>query len=87
MKTDNSKTQVQFLLDKAEEGEVQTVFAYFPNNNAWANGQMKIGYSTIGQHCNVAPDYAAECTVATPEQYAALKAELESIGYNLEIIG
>jgi len=77
---DSHKTQVQFLYNKKNED----LFAYFPNEIH--NGQMNTAYSHVGQHSGCSVEYANESKQATPEQYKDLKAELTSIGYNLEII-
>lgn len=82
------KTKVQFLVHPENitfPGDPGDLFAYFPEEPADRNGNMT-SYSHIGQHSACSPDYAAESRPATPEEYAALKAELESIGYNLQVI-
>jgi hypothetical protein len=81
------KTLVKFLIDIGDEAEEQDqVFAYFPNDN-WnsTNTSYKSSYSHIGQHSACLDEYANDCPAATPEQYADLKQELESIGYNLKV--
>jgi hypothetical protein len=83
MKKDNQKTQVLFL------NELGGVFAYFPNEIHPFNGYRQDNrtcYSHIGQHSACHPDYAKECKKAAPDQYKDLKQELESVGYNLEIL-
>jgi len=88
MKKDKFKTKVKFLIHPENitmPGEPGDLFAYFPEMVADHNGNYT-SYAHIGQHGSCSPAYAAESTPATPEQYADLKAELESIGYNLEII-
>ena len=63
------------------------VFAYFPDENHDASGKYKMGYSHIGQHSAVDPQYAAESRPATPEEYDELKNELEQhVGYTLDIM-
>lgn len=42
-------------------------------------------YMHMGQHGTASLEFYWECTPARPDQYAALKAELESIGYNLDV--
>ena len=76
-------TKVQFLVNE-KDPENQDLFAYFPEEAY--NDKYKSGYSHVGQHTGVDPQYAAESRPATPEEYAGLKAELESIGYELEVI-
>lgn len=60
------------------------VFAFFPNlpeghNNAFTS------YAHVGQHSPCALEYARECKLARPDEYADLAKELESIGYDLKI--
>lgn len=78
-------TKVQFLVNE-KDPKNPDVFAYFPDENYDEKGTYKTGYSHIGQHSAVHPQYAAESRPATPEEYADLKAELESVGYNLAIV-
>jgi hypothetical protein len=82
LKENEEPTKVQFLVnDVSGDGEL---FAYFPEEQY--NDKYKSGYSHVGQHSAVHPKYAEESREATPEEYADLKAELESIGYNLEVL-
>lgn len=78
-----SATKVQFLVNE-KDPENPDLFAYFPEEPY--NEKYNSGYSHVGQHTGVHPQYAAESRPATPEEYAGLKAELESIGYNLEVL-
>lgn len=91
MKTDTHKTKVQFLIDKngytnQEENEKGQVFAFFTDEMYSHDKNLRTCYSHIGQHSACHVDYAKESRPATPAEYADLKRELESIGYNLEII-
>lgn len=82
-------TLVKFLIDKDLDDDKGEVFAYFPNlnyNKHMYGNSVKTGYAHIGQHTSVQADYAAECKLATPLQYEALKNELISIGYELNIV-
>jgi len=72
------KTIVQFFVEP--DG---TILAYFPHMKH--NGNQMTCYAHVGQHSACSPEYVKELTLATPEQYADLKAELESIGYELTI--
>ena len=77
-------TKVMFLVNERNP-EDPDLFAYFPDDVH--HGEFRTGYSQIGQHSAVHPDYAAESREATPEEYQDLKAELENqVGYNLEIL-
>jgi hypothetical protein len=78
-------TKVMFLVNEKDPNDPD-LFAYFPEENHDREGKFKTAYSHIGQHSSASPDYAAESRPATPEEYADLKAELESIGYNLEVL-
>jgi hypothetical protein len=61
------------------------VFALFPLITADVGGRIT-AYQHVGQHA--AADYVHcmhHSSPATPEEYAPLKTELESIGYTLDI--
>lgn len=46
-----------------------------------------VGYVHLGQHTAVSNSFLAEkCRKATEKEYKDLKTELESIGYNLNIV-
>lgn len=76
----NPKTKVKFLYHE----ENKDLFALFP--------ELKEGvdeyccYAAVGQHSTCTISYEKECRAASPTEYADLKAELESIGYNLDIV-
>ena len=76
-------TKVLFLVNERNP-EDPDLFAYFPEEIH--NGEYRTGYSHVGQHSAVHPDYASESREATPEEYQDLKAELEGVGYNLEVL-
>ena len=74
------KTQVIFRIWRKE------VIALFPYEIADMKGNC-LSYQHIGQHG--AANYSAivyESRPATPAEYADLKAELEKLGYQLEVI-
>jgi hypothetical protein len=79
---DDDISKVMFLVNETEPNS--DVFAYFPEERY--NDKYMSGYSHVGQHTGVHPDYAAESREATPEEYQDLKAELEGIGYNLQVL-
>ncbi len=91
MEKDTHITDVQFLLEK---DSINEVFAYFPKEKyapeefdghfRWE--KMFTCYCHVAQHSVCSSDYASECTPATAEQYKDLKAELEGLGYNLNIL-
>lgn len=73
------KNEVEFYLEVSPDDTTWvTPLAYFPKEGTC--------YAHIGQHSECSPEYVANLTKATPAQYAELKQELESIGYNLQII-
>jgi hypothetical protein len=87
MKKDNFKTPVIFLMEQTDE-ENKQVFAYFPKmyHNKELYKTTFTSYAHIGQHSACHLDYAKECTEATESEYKELFNELESIGYNLQIL-
>src|SRR5574343_258253 len=76
------KIDVVFLLDREEPHDV---FAYFPNEISDREGN-RLCYAHVGQHSSCSEEYALECELATPEQYSDLKQELDSRGYNLNVL-
>lgn len=76
------KIDVVFLLERDEPHDV---FAYFPHETADPNGN-KLCYAHVGQHSACSEEYAQECQLATEEQYSDLKHELDSRGYNLNVL-
>ena len=77
---DSEATQVSFRMWKGQ------VIALFPYEIADNRGSIQ-SYMRLGQHS--AADYhhiVANSRPATPIERNALKEELESIGYNLQII-
>lgn len=85
MKTDKFKTDVIFLIPLDEDFKEQ-IFAYFPKETFGTDYKVKNSYAHIGQHSACHVDYAKECKEANFNQYQDLKRELESIGYNLNIL-
>jgi hypothetical protein len=81
--SDEPITKVQFLVNE-KDPENPDVFAYFPEEIH--NGEFRTAYSHIGQHSACHPDYAKESRPATPEESQPLQAELEGLGYNLEVL-
>lgn len=77
------KIKTQFLFEKDSDTEV---FAFFPEMDYNDTPGLKTCYAHIGQHSACHIDYAAECKPAGPEHYQQLKEELESIGYELEVL-
>lgn len=82
---DTYKTDVVFRCDK--HGDFKgVVFALFPHEIFDRNGNVTF-YTHVGQHS--AADYnfcIAKSRPATEQEYADLKKEMESIGYDLNIV-
>jgi hypothetical protein len=78
--------------NKGEKGMDKVVFrvirgevnAFIPDIKA--NAGNILCYAHVGQHSEASLGYYRLGRLATPEEYAALKAELESIGYKVKVI-
>lgn len=68
--------------------EDNTTLAVFPNEkyNPHFDGNLVVCYSRTGQHSALDPTYLQQCKLATTLEYNSLQQELESIGYNLDIV-
>ncbi len=101
MKKDKHKTDVKFLVNTQPltcpglPGEIPhtDIFAFFPSEIDSKKYNIKTGetvfytcYSHVGQHSGCALEYANESRTATAEEREPLIKELESIGYNLNIL-
>lgn len=86
MQQDDYETAVLFRVARLGEhkGEVTAVFPACP---ADMHGRTLTCYSHIGQHSACSLDWLRTTRPATPDEYAALKAELEGApyGYRLRI--
>ena len=84
---DEQPIPVIFLVNE-KDPKNPDLFAYFPEENYDRRGVLKMGYSHIGQHSAVHPSYADEyeSREATPKEYKDLQAELEGLGYNLDVL-
>ncbi len=71
---------VLFRVDKSNE-----VTAFFPTEVGTNDRVTCACYSHVGQHGTAHKTYYRLTRRATPEEYAALARELETIGYDLEI--
>ena len=81
-------TLVKFVKDITPDfkGEVTAVFPQLNYNKILYGNVMKNCYTHIGQHNGMHIDWMIECTTsATPNEYADLKKELESLGYDLKV--
>jgi len=50
-----------------------------------ANDGYVMSYMHVGQHGEASLDFFYDCKPATPDQYADLMWELDSIGYNVDL--
>lgn len=74
------KTEVIFR--KFPEGDIIAIFPF----DKWDLTGNYSSYMHVGQHGACSPELAKELLRPTKEEYKNLKEELESIGYNLEIL-
>lgn len=80
MSKDTAITKVVFR--KYRSGEILALFPY----EDWASTTCS-SYMHVGQHGGANYVHCIYTTKpATPDEYADLKSELESIGYNLQVI-
>jgi acyl-CoA thioesterase len=79
------KVDIVFRVDKTRNGNGE-VFALFPHDCCNHNGNVT-SYQHVGQHSSANYKHCLEMSKpATPEQYADLLKELESIGYEVNIV-
>lgn len=79
------KTKVVFRMVRGSyPGATPECLALFPETPADNRGNV-LSYAHYGQHGAASPDLSRTCSLATPAEYAPLKAELERIGYTLEV--
>jgi hypothetical protein len=64
--------------------EPREVIAFLPDG--LANPNNILCYMHVGQHSEAMLEYFNTCTPAMPDQYADLQAELESLGYVLDVL-
>lgn len=71
------------IFRKYKDGEI---IALFPAERWNRHDNTCTSYVHVGQHGDADYDYVVyRTTLATPEEYADLKSELERIGYDLDI--
>jgi len=75
-------TRCIFKMTPARCGTVEPIAFLLDVDANWGS---VMSYMHVGQHGEADIGYFYDCTPATPEQYADLKAELQSIGYRLII--
>ncbi len=88
MEKDKFKTPVKFYKEITDEEGTEQVFTFFPE--MYYNKELYettfTMYAHIGQHGACHIDYIEKCRPATKEEYSNLFNELESLGYNLQIV-
>lgn len=80
---DTYKTKVIFRKFKTNNGEVIALFPELPGTNDICTC---LSYMHTGQHSAASVDLSSVTVKATEAEYMPLKKELETIGYNLEVI-
>ena len=65
---------------------ITDIIALFPEDFDNWQRTLIVSYMHLGQHSGAMPELLEELEDASPIEYAALKNELESIGYTLNII-
>jgi hypothetical protein len=84
MERDNFKTDVIFRV--VSINKISEVTALFPHNVADSNGHISC-YAHQGQHGSANYKYCvSKGRLATETEYKELKSELESLGYDLNVI-
>jgi len=87
MKKDKYKTIVVFLKDTTDTEYNGIITAYFPCEKYSQEIGVYNSYSHIGQHSACNYDFAKnKCKIANEQEYKDLFNELQSIGYNLEVV-
>lgn len=82
VKAENPPTPVLFRIDRS--GDNREICAVFPFEPATENPDTMTCYAHFGQHGACSSEWVRDQTKpATPDQYASLKTELESLGYVL----
>ena len=76
----NEKVDIRFYY----HSDNNDLFAFFPNVKETRNSYLC--YSHIGQHATCTYGYVLDCREATKDEYKSLVNELESLGYNLNIL-
>jgi hypothetical protein len=85
MERDEHKTDMVFRVDTSKEFKGD-VFVLFPHEVADFDGGV-VSYQSVGQHS--AADYVfcmGKSRKANEEEYAPLKKEMETLGYNVNLV-
>jgi len=85
MEKDNYKTDIVFRVDTSKDFK-GTVFALFPHEVSTLDGLVNC-YQHVGQHSSADYNHCINTSkLATAEEYADLKKEMESIGYKINVV-
>lgn len=85
MKKDNYKTDIVFRVDTSKEFK-GTVFALFPHEVCNHRGEVTT-YQHVGQHSSADYNHCIKISrLATESEYNDLKKEMESLGYNINVV-
>ena len=71
---------------KSPEGDVIALFPKLLEGQDVHGNQFILSYMHIGQHGGASDDLIDDLSPATSDEYSDLKAELTSIGYELEVV-
>ena len=82
------KTRVVFKMAKPEEGQYSSKndCVAFLLDCPTSAGIHIMSYMHVGQHSEAYAGFYYDCWTCTPDEYADLKEELESIGYELTVL-
>ena len=85
MERDTHTTEMIFRVDTAKEWK-GNVFALFPHEVSTLDGLVTC-YQHVGQHIQAHYEYCMKKSrPATEEEAKVLRAELESLGYNIQVV-
>src|ERR1700760_3682255 len=82
---DRAATPVVFRVHPSPKEHGSEVIAVFPCEPADMDGQTMTCYAHVGQHGACSQDWYNQTRPARPEEYADLKAELESAPYSYRL--
>lgn len=85
MEKDIHTTDIIFRVDNSKDFK-GTIYALFPHEVADHNGCVT-SYQHVGQHSSADYNHCIRTSkLANAKEYADLKKEMESIGYNINIV-
>lgn len=85
METDSYKTDISFRFDTSKDWK-GTIFALLPHEVSTLEGHVT-SYQHVGQHSSADYKHCLKSSrPATEKEYSDLKKEMESLGYNINVI-